>query len=67
MSAVGQKRTLFTASLYVRFTPESGHSGYRTACPLSANSGLEALWAEFLEDLGTITSYRWVVLNGQDA
>ena len=39
MSAKGQKRTLFTASLYVRFTPESGHSDYRTACPLSAISG----------------------------
>ena len=38
MSARGQKRTPFTASLYVRFTPESGHSGYRTACPLSAKS-----------------------------
>lgn len=38
MSALGQKRTPFTASLYVRFTPESGHSGYRTACPLSAIS-----------------------------
>ena len=36
---MGQKRTPFTASLYVRFTPESGHSGYRTACPLSATSG----------------------------
>jgi hypothetical protein len=28
MSAMGgQKRTLFTASLYVRFAPESGHLG----------------------------------------
>ena len=35
-SASGQKRTHFTASLCVRF-PESGHSGYRTACPLNAN------------------------------
>ena len=29
-----------TASLYVRFAPESGHSEYRTACPLSANSDI---------------------------
>ena len=29
MSALGRKRTLFTASLYVRFAPESGHSDYR--------------------------------------
>ena len=29
MSALGQKRTLFTAPLYVRFAPESGHSDYR--------------------------------------
>jgi hypothetical protein len=29
MSAMGQKRTLFTASLYFRITPESGHSDYR--------------------------------------
>ena len=26
MSVMGQKRTPFTASLYVRFTPKSGHS-----------------------------------------
>jgi hypothetical protein len=39
MSAKGQKRTLFTASLYVRFAPQSGHSDYRTACPLSAMCG----------------------------
>ena len=35
MSAKGHKRTLFTASLYVRFAPESGHSDYRTACAIS--------------------------------
>jgi hypothetical protein len=29
MSALGQQRTLFTTSLYVRFIRESGHSGYR--------------------------------------
>ena len=39
MSAMGQKRTLSTVSLYVRFAPESGHSEYRTGCPLSATSG----------------------------
>jgi hypothetical protein len=36
---MGQKRTLFTASLYVPFALESRHSVYRPACPLSANSG----------------------------
>ena len=35
----GSLADFFTVSLYVRFTPESGHSGYRTACPLSAISG----------------------------
>jgi hypothetical protein len=35
MSALGQKRTFFTVSLYVRFAPENGHRDHRTACPLS--------------------------------
>jgi hypothetical protein len=38
MSALGQKRTLFTASLYVRFAPESGHLSAQVPRPLSANS-----------------------------
>jgi len=29
MSALGQKRTLFTMPIYVRFTPNSGHSHRR--------------------------------------
>ena len=30
---------ILTSPRHVRFTSESGHSGYRTACPLSAISG----------------------------
>ena len=35
----GSKADFFTASLYVRFAPKSGHLDYGPACPLSAISG----------------------------
>src|SRR5262249_5907720 len=39
MSALGQKRTFSLSSTDVRFTPKSGHSSRRRACPLCAKSG----------------------------
>src|SRR6188474_961816 len=61
MSALGRKRTLFTASLYVRFAPESGHSDHRTACPLSAISRLSHALAK--QHLGAATNV--IQLEGQ--
>src|SRR4029450_1693213 len=61
MSALGQKRTLFTASLYVRFAPESGHSDHRTACPLSAITRLSHALAK--QHLGAATNV--IQLEGQ--
>jgi hypothetical protein len=35
----GSKADIPHCNGHVRFTPKSGHSAWRVACPLSANSG----------------------------
>ena len=44
-SALGQKRTLFTASRHVRFAPESGHSSVQAALNLRASQASQKLKA----------------------
>ena len=64
MSALGQKRTLFTAPLYVRFAPESGHSDYRQVPEADIQSDLAecplintlAAWPTILPLIGEVSN-----------
>ena len=56
MSALDQRRTLFTASLYVRFTPKSGHAHRRHRCPAEADAPILAAYWMIAPRYGSITA-----------